>query len=67
MSTKTTSSLYLPREASSQASAAGQDSLDTHLDRTLQGVEDFARREPWAFAAYVFSAGFFLGWKLKIW
>ncbi len=30
-------------------------------------VEDYARREPLKFAAWVFGIGFMLGWKMKPW
>ena len=30
-------------------------------------VEDYARREPLKFAAWVFGIGFILGWKMKPW
>jgi hypothetical protein len=30
-------------------------------------VEDYARREPLKFAAWVFGIGFMLGWRMKPW
>jgi len=41
--------------------------LPYHIEKTLGAIEDYARREPWAFATWVFSVGFVLGWKLKPW
>ncbi len=33
----------------------------------VESVEDYARREPLKFAAWVFGIGFVLGWKIKPW
>jgi hypothetical protein len=41
--------------------------LPTPLQRTAQAIEEYARREPWVFACWVFGVGFVLGWKLKPW
>jgi hypothetical protein len=37
------------------------------IERTMAQIEDYARREPWTFAMWVFGVGFVLGWKLKPW
>jgi hypothetical protein len=68
-STTTTPStgLYFPGTAGSPASSNKEIPLHAYIERTMEGIEDYARREPWAFAAWVFGVGFVLGWKLKPW
>ncbi len=63
----TSSGLYVPGSASSRTAAHAEDDLHDYLDRAIEGIENFARREPWAFATWVFGVGFVLGWKLKPW
>jgi len=41
--------------------------LQAYLEHAMEGIEEYARNEPWAFAAWVFGIGFVLGWKLKPW
>ncbi len=68
-STTTTPStgLYITGTASSPAASIEELTLHAYIERTMEGIEDYARREPWAFAALVFGVGFVLGWKLKPW
>lgn len=33
----------------------------------VESVEEYARREPLKFAAWMFGIGFILGWKMKPW
>jgi hypothetical protein len=66
--TKTPSTgLYFPGTAGSPASSNEERPLYAYIERTMEGIEDYARREPWAFATWVFGVGFVLGWKLKPW
>ena len=44
-----------------------ESNLPSAIDRSMEAIEDYARREPWAFAGWVFAVGFILGWKLKFW
>jgi hypothetical protein len=68
-STTTTPStgLYFPGTGGSPASSNAESPLHAYIERTMEGIEDYARREPWAFATWVFGVGFVLGWKLKPW
>lgn len=50
----------LPRPVSVEESS-------TMLERGVELIEDYARREPWAFAGWAFGIGFVLGWRLKPW
>jgi len=61
-----TSNLYLP-DSSHARPASQASSMQSHIEKTMEGIEDYARREPWAFASWVFGIGFVLGWKLKPW
>ena len=61
------SSIYVPNSARSVDSPSSSSELPTLLERGLDSLEDYARREPWAFAGWVFGVGFILGWKLKPW
>lgn len=66
--TKTPSTgMYAPATAGSPASLTEESHLNAWIERTIEGIEDYARREPWAFATCVFGVGFILGWKLKPW
>ena len=58
------SGLYVPGAG---GAASGEKPLPAYIERTVEGIEDYARKEPWAFAAWVFGVGFVLGWKLKPW
>lgn len=60
--------LYFP-ESYARGSSAGTSgtTMPALLERSLDAIEDYARREPWAFAGWVFGVGFILGWKLKPW
>ena len=40
---------------------------ESTIRSVVEGVEDYARRKPLKFAAWVFGIGFVLGWKLKPW
>ncbi len=42
-------------------------SYPTPLQKVAESIEEYARREPWVFASWVFGIGFVLGWKLKPW
>jgi hypothetical protein len=55
--------LYVP--GSRGASVAAE--WPAYIEKTMETIEDYARREPWTFAAWVFGVGFVLGWKLKPW
>ena len=61
------SKLYLPGSVAAQISTPEEGPLHTYFANTLESVEDYARREPWTFAACVFGVGFVLGWRLKPW
>lgn len=61
------SKLYLPGSAASLTSVTEESPLHTYFAQAIDGVEDYARREPWTFAACVFGVGFVLGWRLKPW
>jgi hypothetical protein len=66
--TKTPSTgMYVPATAGSPTSMTEESHLNVWVERTVEGIEDYARREPWAFATWVFGVGFILGWKLKPW
>jgi hypothetical protein len=41
--------------------------MEDTLRSVTDSVEDYARREPLKFAAWVFGIGFVLGWRLKPW
>jgi hypothetical protein len=60
--------IYVPGSAGS-ASHGGSSSLEVpaFLEKAMESMEDYARNEPWAFAAWAFGIGFVLGWKLKPW
>lgn len=71
-STKVLSSgLYVPPGAASggRDASRGEETgaVQAFIEKTMDDVEDYARREPWTFAAWVFGVGFVLGWKLKPW
>ena len=59
--------LYYPAVEGSDALTNQDSPLQAYLEMTIEGIEDYARREPWAFATWVFGVGFVLGWKLKPW
>jgi hypothetical protein len=40
---------------------------ESTIRTVVESLEDYARREPLKFAAWVFGLGFVLGWKLKPW
>jgi hypothetical protein len=52
-----------------QASQRGMEGnwMETTIRSVTDSVEDYARREPLKFAAWVFGIGFVLGWRLKPW
>ena len=56
-----------PGATGSPAYSNVESPMSVYIERTMQGIEDYARREPWAFGAWVFGIGFVLGWKLKPW
>ncbi len=67
-STPTSGSPYLYMPATSGVDAPGApSSMPAFLEKGLGCLEEYARREPWAFAGWVFGVGFVLGWKLKPW
>ena len=56
------------RRATQTSRATGEvTQMQRTIEETMEGIETYARREPWAFAAWVFGVGFVLGWKLKPW
>jgi hypothetical protein len=59
--------LYLPEAEYGSECLPEAGALPAFLEQTLGSLEDYARREPWAFAGWVFGVGFILGWKLKPW
>lgn len=61
------SSLYVPSSTREVVTAPSSAQLPVLFERGLDSLEDYARREPWAFAGWVFGVGFILGWKLKPW
>ena len=61
------SGLYVAGPAASPASSNAETPLHAYIERTMEGIEEYARREPLAFATWVFGVGFVLGWKLKPW
>ncbi len=63
----TTSGLTFPGSAGSPAALSEEGTLHAYIERVMEGIEDYARREPWSFATWVFGVGFVLGWKLKPW
>jgi hypothetical protein len=52
-----------------QASRGGMpmEWMESTIRSVTDSVEDYARREPLRFAAWVFGIGFVLGWRLKPW
>jgi hypothetical protein len=52
-----------------QASHSGtpENWMESTIRSVTDSVEDYARREPLKFAAWVFGVGFVLGWRLKPW
>ena len=61
------SSLTFPGTAASVGFVERGPPLHAYIESAMEGIEDYARREPWSFAAWVFGLGFVLGWKLKPW
>ncbi len=59
--------LYLPNGSPMSPKLLDGATLPSFIESSLAGIEDYARREPWTFASYVFGVGFILGWKLKPW
>jgi hypothetical protein len=45
----------------------GENWIEATFHSVTDSVEDYARREPLKFAAWVFGIGFLLGWKIKPW
>lgn len=41
--------------------------MENTLRSVTDSVEDYARREPLKFAAWVFGIGFLMGWRMKPW
>ncbi len=51
-----------------RASHGGEENWAEGAIRSVTNtVEDYARREPLKFAAWVFGIGFILGWRIKPW
>ncbi len=59
--------LYLPESQYGSGDLTEPGAIPEFLEQTLDSIENYARREPWAFAGWVFGVGFILGWKLKPW
>lgn len=59
--------LYVPEPAGAIAGSSGELNLPDYIERSMEAIKDYARREPWMFATWVFGVGFVLGWKLKPW
>jgi len=66
-STTASTGIYLPGSAGTPAATNEESLFHAYIERAVEGIEDYARREPWAFATWVFGVGFVLGWKLKPW
>jgi hypothetical protein len=62
-----TTSPYASESARWAIQASEESSMPQSLQTAIESIEDYARREPMAFAAWVFGIGFVLGWKLKPW
>ncbi len=41
--------------------------MENTVRSVTDSVEDYARREPLKFAAWVFGIGFLMGWRMKPW
>ena len=56
-------------EDMARASHSGMEEnwTESTIRSVTDSVEDYARREPLKFAAWVFGIGFMLGWKMKPW
>jgi len=66
--TSPSSGVYVPGSfGSSQSAGASGVEVPAFVERAMESMEDYARQEPWAFAAWAFGIGFVLGWKLKPW
>ncbi|MFO0893239.1 MAG: hypothetical protein U0790_29380 [Isosphaeraceae bacterium] len=61
------SSIYTPGGAPTPPFASTVGERQGFFERGVDSLEEYARREPWAFAGWVFGVGFILGWKLKPW
>jgi hypothetical protein len=59
--------LYVAESGGALAGSSDRVNLPSFIENTMEAIEDYARREPWTFAAWVFGVGFVLGWKLKPW
>lgn len=60
-------SVYVPSSMSSAAVSGEEGNWPAYIKKTMETVEEYARKEPWTFAAWVFGVGFVLGWKIKPW
>lgn len=61
------SGIYVPAASDSPSFFDSSSPLKDYVETTIEGLEDYARREPLKFAGWVFGIGFVLGWKLKPW
>ncbi|MFO0950707.1 MAG: hypothetical protein U0835_06045 [Isosphaeraceae bacterium] len=59
--------LYVPGATGATAMREEESPIEAFVERGVASLEDYARREPLTFAAWVFGVGFVLGWKLKPW
>jgi hypothetical protein len=59
--------LYVSDSMSSATHLGNEEGIHVSIEKAMESIETFARREPWTFAAWVFGVGFVLGWKLKPW
>ncbi len=63
-----TPGVYVPGTFGPKSSGGSMGAeVPVFLERAMESMEDYARREPWGFAAWAFGIGFVLGWKLKPW
>jgi hypothetical protein len=68
MSTSTPYNVQYPSDMVRASQAAIDENWAEGAIRTVaESIEDYARREPLKFAAWVFGVGFVLGWKMKPW
>jgi hypothetical protein len=61
------SNLYVPEGYGREGGVEIQGQMPEVLEKGMDWLVDYARREPWAFGAWALGIGFVLGWKLKPW
>jgi hypothetical protein len=66
-STETTSWMTSPEGSVPYGHMGELHSTSPILERALDAVESYGRKDPWSFAVVMIGIGFFLGWKLRPW